>query len=412
MNMNKKAVVLALGLVCGSSAWAADVAHYWVDVATYGSSMPGMEGMGAMADMMGGGGGAATFGLTEMGGGNGRYLDAALQATQSSSTQATHAVPSGLLGSALNLTKKIAAPVQRSDGPTDFSKKPVDFKIKYYWGCAEQAKSGQPKVMSPKNLNPGAMRNGDASKRGAWGHALNNLTWPNEQNSTKLSDSASLVGAHTVSGDGVPANFNFNLAASHDFLDKISMSTAGDFKKDAVKVNWNSINNAQAYFLMAMGVKSDGNATEMTVWVSSEQQDMGYGLVNYLEPKLIGQYLKQKVVLPTSTQSCTMPAGIFKDSDMVNISMIAYGPELNISYPDTKDKKKIEWDMRLRNKSVAVTMLMGAQTAGAGSDAGGRNYSAPSSTSSSTSSDPTKGTTSPVDGAVKGAKKLKDLFGF
>ena len=80
--------------------------------------------------------------------------------------------------------------------------------------------------------------------------------------------------------------------------------------------------------------------------------------------------------------------------------------------PDTKDKKKIEWDMRLRNKSVAVTMLMGAQTAGAGSDAGGRNYSAPSSTSSSTSSDPTKGTTSPVDGAVKGAKKLKDLFGF
>ncbi|MDP3086778.1 MAG: hypothetical protein Q8M99_01090 [Methylotenera sp.] len=407
MTLNRRITLVALSVVFSSSAWAGEVAHYWVDAATYGSSIPGMEGMGALANMMGGGSEAVSFGITEGGGGNGRYLDVVLQATKS--TQASHAVPSGLLGSPLILTKPATTPPSRKLGREqqfDPTQKPADFKIKYYWGCAEQAKSGQPKVMTPKNLNAGAMRNDNASKRGAWGHVANNLRWPNEQNSQKLSDSASLVGSHTLSGEGVPANFNFNLVANNDFLDKINLATSGDFKKDTLKLNWNAINNAKGYFLSAMGVKSDSNnATEMTIWVSSEQQDQGHGLINYLEPKLLDQYLKQKVVLPTSIQTCSIPAGIFKDSDMVNISMVAYGPELNISYPDTKDKKKIEWDMRLRTKSVVSTMLMGAESGGGNFT--GRNYTGRNYTSSQKGSN--AGTSEP--NPIEGVKKLKGLFG-
>ncbi len=48
----------------------------------------------------------------------------------------------------------------------------------------------------------------------------------------------------------------------------------------------------------------------------------------------------------------------------------------------------------------------------ASSNGGGRNYTSSSSSGSSSGSDSTKGTTNPVDGVAKGAKKLKDLFGF
>lgn len=350
------AALLALPPALAAAQTRPPVAQFWADVATHSMSIPGMDDMdeGSMG-MFGG-----FFGGTKnAGGAPGKWLDTALHTrNKPSGTLGSHAIPPALnMGSALPLV-----PVQvergRSEGEADMER--PKGRLLFYWGCSETVRPGQPRVLDFARAAPDEyskfMIGRFAPDRGAKAVAGRSV-WPNEQDRKRVPANASLNGDHAVSGEGVPAGLRFAIGAAHDFMPKISLSAQGD-PKGPINVGWADVNNARAYFLTAMGGKGE---QEMIIWSSSEQPDPGWGLMDYLPPAQIERLLKEKVILPTSTQRCAIPAGIFAGADGAMVRMIAYGPELNLAHPPRPANPKApwnpEWAVRVRVKSTGMTML-------------------------------------------------------
>ena len=190
--------------------------------------------------------------------------------------------------------------------------------------------------------------------------------WPNKKNTKRVSDRSSMVGAHQITGDGVPASLQFELTQNADFMPKIALQSRGE-PTDAIAVNWQPVDRARAYFLTGTGIKSEH---EFVMWSSAEVAGASSELLNYLTGSYIDKWLKQKVLLPSTSTSCTVPKGIFAGSGgggggemggMGMLTMIAYGPETNIVYPpkpaDPKQPWNPEWNVRVRTKSTAFAML-------------------------------------------------------
>ena len=350
------AALLALPPALAAAQTRPPVAQFWADVATHSMSIPGMDDMdeGSMG-MFGG-----FFGGTKNAGGTpGKWLDTALHTrNKPSGTLGSHAIPPTLnMGSTLPLV-----PVQAErgrEGEPGEMEKPKG-RLLFYWGCSETVRPGQPRVLDFARAAPDEyskfMIGRFAPDRGAKAVAGRSV-WPNEQDRKRVPANASLNGDHAVSGEGVPAGLRFAIGAAHDFMPKISLSAQGD-PKGPINVGWADVNNARAYFLTAMGGKGE---QEMIIWSSSEQPDPGWGLMDYLPPAQIERLLKERVILPTSTQRCAIPAGIFAGADGAMVRMIAYGPELNLAHPPRPANPKApwnpEWAVRVRVKSTGMTML-------------------------------------------------------
>ena len=192
--------------------------------------------------------------------------------------------------------------------------------------------------------------------------------WPNKKNTKRVSDDSSMVGAHSIVGDGVPESLKFDLDQNADFMPRIALRSSGG-PEDAIAVNWQPVDRARAYFLSAVGAKSEH---EFVMWSSSDVAGAGMELMNYLTGSSIDKWLKQKVLLPTSATSCTVPQGIFASGTgagarqggmggMGMLTMIAYGPETNIAWPPKPANPKTpwnpEWNVRVRTKSTASALL-------------------------------------------------------
>jgi hypothetical protein len=102
------------------------------------------------------------------------------------------------------------------------------------------------------------------------------------------------------------------------------------------------------------------NQNDMVTWSSSEVQEMGQVLMDYIPPAEVERLIREKVVMPPQTTECTVPSGIFK-SEASMFNFIAYGNELNLVHPPRpKDIKQVweqEWAVKLRLKSTAMTLL-------------------------------------------------------
>jgi len=399
------------------------IARYWIDVANFNSSMPGMSGLAGM--MMNSNKGTSNhFGSTTYGS-SGKWMDTALYTSKKpAGTTGSHAIPSGMNMSSPLPLEPVVMRGSKSTGEHDGYPEKPQGKILFYWGCGDKVRSGQPRVVDLAKMSTGEYGNflqGRYPNQHRGARSIEgNATWP-WSNMTDpprkyefVPDSASLVGEQTITGDGVPDNFKFTVDSTYDFMQKLDLSSSGD-SKDSVKLSWNSVNNAKAYFTNAMGMKEN---KDMVIWSASEQPEPGWGLMDYLSPSEIDNMLKDKVILPSSIQTCTIPAGIFANVQGAVVRAIAYGPELNVVYPPRPASKKStwkpDWEARVRTKSLTMTMLgLGQSMSGNGSGAsssnsnsGGRNYTAEGSSSeSSNNSNP--GTGSVLDKA----KKLKGLFG-
>jgi len=353
------ATLLAVAFVppLAAAQTKAPVAQFWADVATHSLSVPGMEGMGDMGMMMGGG----FFGGTKnAGGAPGKWLDTALHTrNKPAGTAGSHAIPPALnLGATLPL---LPSQGERGSGgatPDEFER--PKGRLLFYWGCGETIRPGQPRVLdfSKAGIEEFSkfMTGRFAPDRGARA-VPGRSVWPNEQDRRRVPDGASLVGDHAVSGEGVPAGLRFAVAGAHDFMPKISMMAPGD-PKGAVQVSWGDVAGARAYFLSAMGARGE---QEMIIWSSSELPDPGWGLMDYLPPAQIEKLLREKVILPTSTLRCAVPAGVFAGADGAMVRMIAYGPELNLAHPprpaDPRAPWNPEWAVRVRVKSTGMALL-------------------------------------------------------
>jgi len=105
----------------------------------------------------------------------------------------------------------------------------------------------------------------------------------------------------------------------------------------------------------------------MVMWSSSEVQEMGHALMDYIPPAEVQRLIKERIVMPAQTTECAVPAGIFK-SEGAMFNFIGYGDELNVVHPPRpKDPKQVweqQYAVKVRLKSTGMTMLAEGDTGG------------------------------------------------
>ncbi len=363
------------------TATRAPIAQYWMDIAT--GSLMGMDempqmppGMGSLIPGMTGptgrdgkqAKGVGNFGMTK----NlmmGRWLDTALYTTRKpGGTEAIHQIPPGanVGASPLQLITPPREGLKGSSGDeVDYPERPQG-RILFYWGCSAQVKTGQPRVFDMSRFSAqeyGSFMQGrsvrDRGARAEPGHAI----WPNDKQNSQVVRSASMVGEHSISGDGVPPNMRFTLGPGQDFMPALQVDTAGKLT-DSIRVSWQSISTARAYMLTAMsGSEGKAGGPELIIWSSSEPPESGMGLMDYVSNPNIDKWLGEKVLLPASQTQCEIPIGIFAKSDGAMLRAIAYGNEANFSHPPRPANLGAnapwapDWVVRVRTKSMAMNAL-------------------------------------------------------
>lgn len=362
----------------------------WIDVSTHSSGMPDM---GAMAGLAGRGMGGANNEMrypTARGnaggaGQSGQYLDVALYNKLKPGVEAQLAIPDGLkLGKSLLLTPPPPPePTPQTKGGTQ--KVPdIEITILEYWGCGDKVRAGQPTTFKIK-MSGGAMQTSGSMTPGKFvpdrdvdatpAYAV----WPNKKDGRRVPNGALLAGSHRMTGNRVPESLKFDLGRNAEFMPKIALSTKGQLT-DAIAVNWQTVDRARAYFVNAIAMQGQNT---MVLWSSAESAGAGHGLQQYLTGSYIDRWLKEKVLLPPTATSCTIPKGIFASRDgagaesgmggMSMLSMIAYGPETHVVWPprpaapEELKKWNAEWNVRVRTKSTAGAML-GMDFGGMGMD--------------------------------------------
>lgn len=422
---------VSMPLACGvtlaalcASAWAQQpaqgvkppLAQAWIDVATgAGFGMPA-GGMGAGA---GGGGNpmAMVGGLFGRGGGAGgnsfgrtqslpagRWVDTTLLTRSNPQLgEAVQAVPAGFMSPSLQLR----AP-QDTRGPAPEPNEEVvepdqprpQGRMLLYWGCGEAVRPGQPRVVDFATASPADLgrffQSRRATQRGAHAAAGRPL-WPNPSDPRLVPDGASLVGTHAFNGTGVPEGFRFQIGAAQDLMPPIALKQQQE-SNGATRLEWTALPTARAYFIAGMGSRGEG---EMVIWTSSEQPDIGFGLLDYQTNASVDRWLKEQVLLAPQTTRCSVPKGVFP-SEGAMLRMIAYGTELNLVHPPRPTDPKVSWEpqwaVKVRVKSQTTAML-GMEMP---------SMPEPSAASTEKREDPSR----PKEPALPGVKDvLKGIFG-
>jgi hypothetical protein len=422
------AVWVACGaLVLGGSALAQTqvvkppVAQYWMDVATVSMAgmddMPSMGALGALIPGMPGAGGPS-FGATR-GMVPGRWLDLAVVTQRKpEGTEATQSIPAGQnMGASLVLVPVQAqtkTPSGQQRGSAEEVPERPKGRILFYWGCGETVRPGQPRVLDfsttptedyGKFMMGRAVR--DTGAKAEPGHSI----WPNEKHRQSVPATASLVGQHAITGEGLPATLKFALESQQDFMPRLGLNSAGGGAAPT-GLTWQALPSAHAYFLNAMGSVDNKGQNDMVIWSSSEVPEPGWGLMDYASNASVDQWLKEKVLLPATRTQCAIPAGVFAKAQGSMLRGIAYGHELNLAYPPRPNDKKVawepEWAAKVRVKSVAMAMLgedASSTTASSGSGTG----TSPAPKENGTAQEKSK--IPAIPGLPDVGKALKGLFG-
>jgi hypothetical protein len=331
------------------------IAVYWLSAETsagMGMSMP--VGLGGLMP-------------SNMQGGKRMKLDLGSSQSSSGTPRADHAIPAGLsMGQSLPL---LTPQVERAQGTAPDREPATQFeqpkgRMLIYWGCGESVRAGQPVVIDFAKLGSGegarAMRSRNVTRPTgpAQGRSRTYGEWPNRENSTAVPQRASLQGEHIVAGSYTP-EIKFNVGDRHDFMAPVAFDPVRKTSAGAFQMKWEAIPTAIGYFATAMGQGGDG-AKDIVMWSSSEVQEMGQQLMDYLPPAEVQRLIKEKVVMSPQTTECAVPAGIFK-SEGAMFNFIGYGDELNVVHPPRpKDPKQVwvqEYAVKVRLKSTGMTML-------------------------------------------------------
>jgi hypothetical protein len=372
------------------------IAQYWMSVETAaGFTLPGMGAMGSvMSGAMGGRGQAGRRMLLQLGSQN-----------SASAPRAEHDIPAGLdMGPLLPLLTPERAP-RAERGEESLPMERPKGRMLVYWGCGEKVRAGQPVVLDFGKIAEGEMPPNMVSHRvsaprpPAPGRSKTYGDWPNSENSKSVPDSASLRGEHMVKGNYSP-EIRFALGEAHDFMEKVALSHAG-----SGKVQWTSVPRATGYFATVFGAEKQD---EVIFWSSSETQEMGGLLMDYVPPAEVARLVREKVVLAPSTTECIVPGEVMqKAGGSPFLNFIAYGPEANFAQPPRPSDPKIAWEpqwtAKVRLKSTAQLVL----GEGGGSR---RTPRAREEKSEPASSEPSR-SQQPVNPVDEGVKVLKGIFG-
>ena len=353
------AAALPLPLLAQTQQVRPPIAHYWLSVETAG-------GMGVDIPP-----GMGAFMPPGMQGGKRMKLDLGSSRTATGEPRAAHAIPPGLsLGTSLPLLTPRGTRPSAPDRDEEPEYQRPKGRMLIYWGCGETVRAGQPVIIDFASLSaPDAARafrtRAISRPRGpSPGRNRSYGTWPNEEDARPVPAAGSLRGDHVVSGNYTP-EIRFAVDERHDFMDAVAFEPVRKTAQGAFAVKWKALPTATGYFATAMG--QGDNETDVVMWSSSEVQEMGQVLMDYIPPTEVERLIREKVVMPPQTTDCTVPAGVFK-RDAAMFNFIAYGGELNLVHPPRpKDPKQVweqEWALKLRLKSTAMTMLAEGEEGG------------------------------------------------
>jgi hypothetical protein len=336
------------------------IAVYWLSAETSGGI-----GMAMPAGL----GGMLPAGVQ---GGKRMKLDLGSTQSASGTPRATHVIPAALaMGQSLPL---LTPQVERAEAPqTSEDRQPFEQpkgRMLIYWGCGESIRQGQPVIVDFAKLGSAeaakAFRSRNVSRPAgpAPGRSRTYGDWPNRENSTAVPQQASLVGDHTISGNYSP-EIRFSVGERHDFMAPVTFEPVRKTPGGAFQVKWQSIPTALGYFATAVG--QGDNQNDVVMWSSSEVQEMGHVLMDYLPPAEVQRLIKERIVMTPQTTECAVPAGMFKGEGAM-FNFIAYGDELNVVHPPRPQDPKQVWEqqyaVKLRLKSTGETMLAEADAAG------------------------------------------------
>jgi hypothetical protein len=228
-------------------------------------------------------------------------------------------------------------------------------KMLLYWGCGENVRAGQPVVIDFAGLAEGRTPPNMVSRRvahpsgPAFGRSRTYGDWPNSELAKPVPADASLKGDHVVKANYSP---EIRFALEKDFLDKVELAASGN------TVRWNAIAGATGYFATLYGAQ---NENEIVFWSSSEVQEMGSALMDYLPPAEVARLVREKVVLEPTTVECTVPGEVVRKAGAPFLNFIAYGEEANFVQPPRPKDPKVAWEQvwtaKVRFKSTASLLL-------------------------------------------------------
>lgn len=399
------ALAFAFGVVMVQAQTVPNV--YWVDVGT--RHMAGMEEMDAA--MSGGGMGGMFGGMMSKAAGvdmsalSGKELHLRVNGrNQPNPTEAQHAIPpTMLMGQSLTLRG------ERKPGKTDsewgFEKPQVRMLI--YWGCGDSVRQGQPLVLDTQRMSLEEFGRAMPRRTGGERRLPNEKAhWPNAVDTNQLRRESSLIGQHQLTGAGLPDNIRFALNERQDFMQQMKLSVQSTNLQSALPVQWPSVPEAKAYFLMAMAARQNG---ELVIWTSSEVADTGSASQAYLPPATIDRWLSERVLMPTSKTNCTVPAGIFANDQGAMLMGTALGGEVNFVHPPKPADPKVAW-----NPEWAVKVRYGSfSTAPLGVDmSGGRSAQrAVNQRNDAPQAQQQQQPSNPLEAVVNPINALKGLFG-
>ena len=357
----------------GSSQQAAGpIARYTIDAGT-------MSGMAALSGIGAGGGMGAAMGMM-MGGGRNQPLHelvlrlGSTRAPTSGAPTADHFLPAAAgLGASVPLVTPRVIPSDDQPIPGERPKG----RLLIYWGCGATPGPGQPVVIdfakvAKGQIPPGLYMTGASIPQEWQIRASNSKTygdWPNGQTRKTVPANSSLLGDHRIAGNYSP-DIAFSL--KQDFMPAIT-GRARPIAGGATEISWNSLPQATGYYAWTFGAQENG---DMVWWASSATQAFGGPVWDWMSPAAVQKMIAQKIVMPPSQTSCTVPAAVTQaGGEMLMGSLYAYGPEANFAYPprpaDPKIAWKPEWIARVRYRANSMWMLNGPDMGDMMSQAGG-----------------------------------------
>ncbi|MEI6518446.1 MAG: hypothetical protein WCO98_00140 [bacterium] len=280
---------------------------------------------------------------------------------------ASIAIPDGLkLGKTMNLSLYRPEPEKGTADPKNPDLQLPDFTIKRYWGSSEKVKTGQPEIFSFKDLTPeqkAMMREAakQAEKKSSYYYKPNWTTgyWPAENQPGTVRKDAVLQGKYSLTTN-YTGNVDITVPQEVNFLAPIKMSSPKFSAKipldKAITFKWDAVPGILGYYAQIIGMQG---TTTLIMWNSAEvrtEPDMAW---DYLQMADVINDVKDKKFMGPEQVTVTVPAGIFKDCDVVNMRMIGYGPAtaLDGTQPLPRVQTKTTFSVMLGGKMMDNMMV-------------------------------------------------------
>src|SRR5690606_5286888 len=99
------------------------------------------------------------------------------------------------------------------------------YRVRYYSGCSERARKGQPLEYAVTVRNGKPVQKGRAMKPRFVPDRIDPergyVLWPNQDSRERVSSRASLAGQHHVTGEQLPEALRFDIGGAQDFMGEL-----------------------------------------------------------------------------------------------------------------------------------------------------------------------------------------------